>query len=296
MNTLHIVISDFNGFARTRRCLQALDASEFRQFTVIVVDHGTSEDTRIGLMREFPTVVRVAAPAELWWAGAMNCGIRYALDHGADAVILLNNDCYVERDALGELVRQAGQKPGAIIAPVQRDWQSGKVLVLAPGSCFLLGFPTLRGDCQLTPELRERGAIPVRLIVGGRGVLIPAAVLRSVGEFDEVRLPHYGADHDFYLRARRQGVRLYTATRALVNMDNTSTTLAEDPSVLGVSAFLQTLKSPRSHRNWNDAVALFRKHYPIPPLYLLGVVLFTGRYVLGYVIRRVLFLVRKRLA
>lgn len=290
MNTLAIVIADFNGYARTRRCLAALQAGSRRDFTVIVVDHGTTEETALGLARDFPDVLRLAASPDRWWTGATNAGIRRARELQVTRIMLLNNDCYVTPDALDELLTQAEQYPEAIVAPVQRDLRSGRLAAIAPSSCFALGFPSLPGPRELTPAQREAGVVPVQLIVGGRGAIIPVAVLERIGLFDEEKLPHYGADHDFYLRARHAGIRLFTATRALVDIDDTSTSVADAGGTQDLAGFLESLRSVRSHHNLRDVTALFRKHYPLPPLYLLGVGFYTGRYALLWMLRRLLFL------
>lgn len=292
MNALSIIITDFNGYAQTRRCLAALRASRYRDFTVLVVDHGTTDETRTGLAADFPEVVRIEGSPELWWTGATNLGIRHALERGADRIMLLNNDCYVAPETIGILLELAHANPAAIIAPVQRDWQSGRVTAISPRSRFLLGFPTVPGPRRLTSAMQAKDLLPVKLIGGGRGVIIPALVFTQLGLFDEEQLPHYGADHDFYLRARRQHIPLYVATRAFVDVDNTRTTLADNPGALSLGEFLHSLRSIRSHRNLQDVTALFRKHYPIPRLHLLGVALYTGRYLLVYLVKRTLFLLR----
>ncbi len=255
-----------------------------------MVDHGTTDETYTGLAANFPEVIRISGSSELWWTGATNLGIRSALDRGADRVMLLNNDCYVTREAIGTLVEQALAHPQAIIAPVQRDWQSGQITCISPHSRFLLGFPTIPGPQRLTAVMKARELLPVKLIIGGRGVIIPSSVFTLLGLFDEEQLPHYGSDHDFYLRARRHDIPLYVATRAFVDIDNTRTTLADNPGTLSIAEFLHSLRSIRSHRNLRDVAALFRKHYPIPSLYPLGVALYTGRYVAVYLIKRTLFL------
>ena len=242
---MYVIVTDFNGYAQTRRCLEALSASRFRDFTVLVVDHGTIDESRAGLVAEFPEVIRISGSPELWWTGATNLGIRAALDRGADRVMLLNNDCYVTPEAIGMLVdrRSRTRKPSA---PVQRDWHSGQVTCISPQSWFLIGFPTLGGPTRLTPAMTAKALLPVKLIVGGRGVIIPSSVFTLLGLFDEEQLPHYGSDHDFYLRARRHGIPLYVATRAFVNIDNTRTTLADNPGTLSPAEFLHSLRSIRS--------------------------------------------------
>lgn len=286
MKALHIVITDFNGFAQTRQCLEALRASLFQDFTILVVDHGTTEVTRTGLVSEFQDSVRIEGSPDLWWTGATNLGIRVALKRGADAVMLLNNDCYVTPDTIGNLVALAQEHPSAIVAPVQRDLASGTITTISPRSRLGIGFPTVPGPRHLTPEMTQAKVLPVRLIAGGRGVILPEVVFAQLGLFDEVRLPHYWADHDFYYSARKCGIPLYVATQAFVDVDNTRTTSAEHPEQLSFSEFLATFTNTRSHRNLRDVTALFRKHYPIPHLHMVGVFLYLSRYTFVYLARR----------
>lgn len=292
MTALHIIITDFNGYTQTRHCLEALSASHYRDFTITVVDHGTTEETSAGLAKEFPEATHLKGSPNLWWTGANNLGIQHALASGADAILLLNNDCYVSPDTVGILVELMQKTPNAIIASVQQDKQSGEIISISPRTCFLLGFPNIAGHQQLTKKMQINETLAVSLIVGGRGVIIPAQVFRQIGLLDQENLPHYGADHDFYLRARQQGFELCVATHAFVTIDNTRTTLAHDPGSLDVSDFLQSLTSIRSHRNLRDVNRLFRKHYPIPYLYPIGVALFFSRYVMVYWIKRAIFLLR----
>jgi GT2 family glycosyltransferase len=282
-----IVITDFNGWAQTRLCLAALRKSRCRSFETIVVDHGTSRETGDGLARDFPEVTRIEGSPDLWWAGATNLGIRAALEGPARYVMLLNNDCYLHEDTLGILLEQAAREPEAVVAPVQEDFETGECLSIAPRSNLLLGFPTAPGGPKrVRPWMRARGLIPTRLIVGGRGVLIPRQVFSTVGLLDEDNLPHYGADHDFFLRCREKKVSLRVAVEARVSIDSTRTSLASRADRLDWSAFKGSLTHTRSHRNIRHTRALFRKHYPIKRLYMLGVWLYVGRYASVYAITR----------
>jgi len=277
-----VVITDFNGYQQTRRCLEALRSSRYRDFGVIVVDHGTQEETGEGLLREFPEVRVIRASPQLWWAGANNAGIRHALSLGASAVVLLNNDCYVTPETMEHLLQASRERPGAIVAAVQRDLATGRLTCIAPRSLLLLGFPTWIGPRRLTPAMRSRRLLPAKLVVGGRGAVLPATVLARNGLFDEERLPHYGADHDFYLRARKRGIALYAATEAVVDVDSTRSSAASNPGRLSLREFVATLSSVRSHRNIPHMVELFRLHYPVKHLHLAGVALCAARYCAVY--------------
>jgi GT2 family glycosyltransferase len=280
---LYIVIPVLNRWEQTRTCLTRLREGTCTDFSVIVVDHGSTDGTRDGLAREFPDVIRIPGDMDMWWTGATNLGVRIALERGADTIMLLNNDCYFQPDTLQRLVNHLRDSPGSIIAPVQRNLRSGRITTRPMTSCFLLGFPILqlpgrnayRAD---THRLRE-----VRLIIGGRGTLIPARVFRETGLLNEDDLPHYGSDLDFYLRCRKHGIRLFVAQDALVDVDEATTTLSSRIGRLSLSAFLDTLRNRRSHRNLPELTALFRLHYPVPGLYPVGVALNLLRYTLVYI-------------
>lgn len=283
---VYIIIPVYNGWEHTRQCLNALRNSSYTNMTIIVVDHGSTDSTKTELPKQYPEVFHVIGPSTIWWAGAVNLGIHAAIDQGASCILLLNNDCYVTSDTVERLINHAKQAPGSIIAPVQKDFETGKIMAVRACTFFLLGFPTL-----ILPwynKIPESGSklIPTRLILGGRGVLIPTGVFQKCGLFDEENLPHYGADHDFYLRCRKQGVCLFAALDAEVYVDNRKTTEAAHPENLTSRAFLKTLFSRRSHRNIRDVTSLFAKHYPIQGLYFVGAALNLGRYAGLYLVRR----------
>lgn len=276
---LAIVITDFNGYPQTRRCLACLRQSHWQDFTVWVVDHGTTSETREGLARDFPEVQRLSGSPEWWWSAANNHGITTALAAGAQRVMLLNNDCYLPANALGDLMAHSKAQPEAIIAPVQRLSGSVQASPYNLRHAFLLGFPTLVLPSAFAPGSEEGPLLKVRLIVGGRGAIIPASVWWYTGLMDAEHLPHYGADHDFYLRAQAHGVTLYVAPGVCVEIDTTRTSLAatHDGQAMSWRRFADSLRNPRSHRNLRSIRALFRKHYPLPGFHDLGVALFLLR-------------------
>lgn len=290
---LYAVIPVLNRWDQTRRCLERLIGGQRSPTRIIVVDHGSTDGTRSGLAADFPQVIRLEDDPAHWWAGAINTGIREALKHDADRIILLNNDCYVETDTLAKLLQHAERHPGAVIAPVQRHFEDGAVSVVRANSCFLAGYPTLVFPWY-SRHVGEKRLLRTGLVIGGRGALIPRTVFDTVGLFDNAHLPHYGADHDFYLRCRKQGVPLYVAADAAVKLDSSHTTLATHLGRLTLREFRETLTQRRSHRNLHDLATLFRMHYPIPGLWWAGAGLNLARYVLVFFVARGLHLIAAR--
>ena len=285
MDKIHIIIPVFDGWKQTKTCLDALRASTYPSLEIIVVNHGSDEEIKEALPTQYPEILITRGEPSLWWAGATNLGVRAAISRGAKQIMLLNHDCYVEPDMIKRIAAHAERTPDALIAPVPFDYATRQLLAVTSETCFLLGFPTL----TLPGKVRYLGQarlLPTRLIMGGRGVLIPASAFERVGLLDEVNLPSYYADFDFFLRCRSRGIRLFIAADARVYVDDTRTTFARNLEEMSFKDFLQTLAVPRSHRNIRDLTTIFKFHYPIKGLYHVGVALNIFRYFVIYLWKR----------
>jgi GT2 family glycosyltransferase len=283
---LSVVIPAFSGHGQLQRCLESLDRSTFRDFEIVVVDHGNTSDISDWLRSAFPHVDSVRGSSELWWSGATNTGIRHALQNGSTLIMLLNHDSYVRKDMIGTLLTRLHDHDDAIIAPTQVNTRTGRETIGAT-SFFLAGFSTITPPASWYRKFYSEILIPVRLIPGGRGVIIRASVFDKVGLFNEAQLPHYGADHDFYFRCRKADIKLYVCGDAKVDIDDTMTTLGNMDSKLSLTNFMNSLKNQRSHRNIKDLSMLFSLHYPIAVLSHVGVALHLVRYFSVYLVKMI---------
>src|SRR5690348_18298490 len=89
---IDIIIPNYNGAAHLPTCLDALRKQTRRDFCVVVVDDGSTDDSRELLARLYPEVQVIALPE--------NRGLAYAVNAAFDAtggayVVLLNNDTEV---------------------------------------------------------------------------------------------------------------------------------------------------------------------------------------------------------
>lgn len=276
-NKLAIIIPAFSGQQQISHCLESIYNSQYTGFDVVVVDHGVTDEISRLVKAAFPRTTCLRGSADLWWSGATNLGIHHALDNGNELIMLLNHDCYVREDTIGRLLKHMETTTDAIIAPVQHTLRTDRDTIGAT-SFFLLGFSTIILPAAWYRFLYSAPLVPTRLIVGGRGALIRASTFRKVGTFDEINLPHYGADHDFYFRCRASGIRLFVCTDAFVDLDDTQTTSAGTDSGMAPAEFAGTLINRSSHRNLRDMYALFSRHYPVPGLAALGVAMNTARF------------------
>ena len=108
---ISIVILNWNGKKDTLECLHSLESLSYPNYETIVVDNGSRDDSIEVIKKEFPKVTLLMETENLGFAGGCNVGIRYALNHGADAVCLLNNDTVVDPHFLQAFVDRMQKEP-----------------------------------------------------------------------------------------------------------------------------------------------------------------------------------------
>ena len=104
---VYIIILSWNGKADTVECLRSLELLEYPNHKLLVVDNASSDGTAEAVRKEFPGVELIVNERNLRFAGGNNVGIRWALRHGADYVLIINNDTEVTAEMVSELVRVA---------------------------------------------------------------------------------------------------------------------------------------------------------------------------------------------
>jgi len=83
----------------------------------------------------------------------------------------------------------------------------------------------------------------------GRGTLFPLTVFRQLGVFDEIHLPHYGADYDFSIKARRAGFPVYSCKKCRVFCYLNATGLTTIRNRFSLKSFIRYFTHIRSPGN-----------------------------------------------
>ena len=196
--SLFIVIPVRNRRHFTQDCLVALHRQSTREFRIIVIDDGSTDGTSEMVQNGFPEVILLPGEGNLWWAGATNLGVKYALEHGVDYIMTLNDDTIPTDDFIEKMLLWAEKRPKALLgafaleAKTKTPIYGGGIMDWKTiGSVPLLGL--------LKPEewhgLHEVTHYP------GRGLMIPAEVFGEIGLFDDKSFPQGLADLDFTHRA-----------------------------------------------------------------------------------------------
>jgi GT2 family glycosyltransferase len=256
--TSAIIIPTFNGRQGLQRCLDALRWAD-GVAAVIVVDAGSTDGTA-RLVEQTPGVRLLTTSPDKWWAGATNVGCSWAVSElQADNLCLLNHDCTWDEESYRNLLRAATRQP--------RDIHCSKVVTETPPLVLFAG-----GTATWSGLLQMRGfgshiSAPLPscdvLWCGGMGVMIPAALWRSQGGFDEGHFPHYYADSDFCLRARKAGAHVRFCSDSVVTNDRSTTGLSIPKQQATLGDYWRSLTSRRSPQNVREAVRFFSRHFGV---------------------------------
>lgn len=229
MKNIAIVIVNWNGKKDTLACLASLSKFKVKslKFKVIVVDNGSTDGSVEGIRKKFPLVEVIENNENLGFTGGNNIGIHRALEDGADFVWLLNNDTYVDKNALQALVNECTDEHVGVVgskiyfAPgheFHKDRyntaQLGKVLWYAGG---LIDWNNMYASHRGVDEVDcgQYDKIDETAFVTGCSMLVKREVFEKIGLLDE-KFFAYLEDLDFCLRAKQAGYKLLYAPKSVV--------------------------------------------------------------------------------
>ncbi len=188
--------------------------------------------------------------SDLWWSGAINICVSYVLkvaNRRNDAIVTLNNDLEINGDYLDALVRGAKLRPGCLITSASYDIRTEKLIEPGTRQSWITSRVSKLNpvsDCEPdTNALARVSHAP------GRGTLVPIEVYEEIGLYDELRLPHYGADYDFTFRACRRGHPVYISYEAKVFSHSEETGMTKVRRELSWKEYIHYLSDIRSPAN-----------------------------------------------
>lgn len=209
---IFVVIPNWNGADLIGACLRSLEAQSFKAH-IVVVDNGSVDGSVKIIEAEFPGVHLIKLPKNIGFAGGVNTGIHYALEQGADAVALFNNDAVAEPNWLKNLVETmwSDEKVGIVSC---KQMRSDKQYIDSTGDFYSIwGMPFPRGRNQLDTGQYDK---PEEVFSAPAGAtLYRGKLFEDIGLFDEMFFA-YLEDVDVSFRAQLAGWKVRYEPSAVV--------------------------------------------------------------------------------
>jgi GT2 family glycosyltransferase len=252
-----VIVPVYNQFLYTLRCLWSiLRAGDGARLQVIVADDGSSDETR-AYFSALPGITYVRNPQNLGFLRSCNTAAAKAT---APYLFFLNNDTAVLPgwiDSLLDLARttpEAGLVGSKLVYPDGTLQEAGG-FVWADGGGANLG----RNADPQDPGFNLRRDADY---ISGAAILVPAAVWRDVGGFDDHYAPAYCEDTDLAMRLRNFGWRvIYQPASVIVHFEGVSSGTSTDS---GIKAY-QVVNFEKLRKRWNFALENHQTSQTIHP-------------------------------
>ena len=206
---------------------------------IVVVVDGSTDGTLEMLYQDFPEVAVVQGSGHWWYTKSMNMGFNRALKYNPDLMLALNDDIRLPSNYFQNILSEyKSMNRNCIIGSVSISCSRPHRITFA-GVKQIIWWRYKQKNYTVN-DLKPFGLsnIPLRpsVVLPGRGMLIPAGVLKQLNLFDE-QLPQYGSDDDFCLRASKSGIPVYISYQARVFSKDELTAIGNPSRKASISAF-----------------------------------------------------------
>lgn len=220
-NKIYIIIVTWNGQQYITSCLNSIFAQAKKDFSVIVVDNNSNDQTKDIIRNNYPVVSLIENKSNLGFARANNIGIKKAIEQGANYIVLLNQDTEVKKDFLIEGLKYFEKNPIlGLASPIilypdeKRIWFAGSKIYR--NKEILIKPTTQIGEHihkkQIFSEADKKNSVAW---VPACALIIKKEVFDKIGYLDETFFM-YGGDVDFSLKAKAVGIQLGYILNTLV--------------------------------------------------------------------------------
>lgn len=209
---ISVIIITWNSAVYLPRCLQSLTKQSYKDFEVLIVDNGSTDDALDYLAEKYPSLDLCIEKLDsnTGFAVANNIGTRIARGKW---LALLNADAFPEPDWLENLVKMGEQHPNAFFASRQIQANAPNLLD-GEGDAYHISGLAWRRNYGL--PLQKNDEIEEIFSPCAAAALYPRQAFLDVGGFDEDYFA-YHEDVDLGFRLRLRGLHCYYVPQAVVH-------------------------------------------------------------------------------
>lgn len=185
------VVLNYNGFDDTVDCVRSLQNAIYPNLSLVLVDNASPDGSGSDLERTFPTIPLLHQASNTGYAGGNNAGIRFALTHGAEYVLVINNDVIVDPHFLEPMMSVAERLPSVGITTCLVYYQGTEKSVFSAAGKFSYLLCTGINKGSYIGALRNTTKECLTNFACGVIMLVSRKVFETVGFFDETYFMYF---------------------------------------------------------------------------------------------------------
>ena len=191
---ISVVVVTYNGEIWIKKNIDSLLKSNY-PIDIIVVDNA-STDQSIALLKEYKSIKLIQNKNNLGFGKANNIGINSAINNGADAIFLLNQDTWIFENTITNLAEKLFENPElGIVSPMHYS---------ADETNLDSSFGTYYNKFEEETDLNSIRIVP---FVNAATWLVSKECFQKTGYFEPI-FNHYGEDRNFCDRVRFHGFKI----------------------------------------------------------------------------------------
>lgn len=193
------------------RCMESLSKSTVQNIPILI-DNGSSDGTRDYIPNQYPEAIWMPQDKNLGFGQANNLGIKYALEHDADYVLLLNQDAALSPDAIEKMLAVSDGE--SLLSPLHLN---------GDGTCIdeLFRLSLQLSNNHMNDDLLIRHKLEKSYEsaeICAACWLMPINLIKKIGGFNPLFF-HYSEDNNYYHRMVYHGVKTILVPNAYMYHD-----------------------------------------------------------------------------
>ena len=206
MHKIYVIIVTYNGKKWYDKCFGSLLQSTI-PCNIVVVDNDSNDGTVEYIRSTFPQIHVIEEKENLGFAKANNVGIKYALEQNADYVLLQNQDTWVKKNFLEELLQTFSDNKHTGIASGMQFYGDESGLIYP----FYIYMPyEFKNDCYKSQVKKYYQTE----FMNAAAWLISRECIEKVGLFDTLLFAHFGEDNNYAQRVNYHGFKIMINTES----------------------------------------------------------------------------------
>ena len=187
-NSIYVIVLNYNGFSDTLECVTSLMKAippETLKYQVVVVDNHSTDNSYPMLQESLPaSVILLDSKRNGGYAFGNNVGIRFALEHSADYVCILNNDTIITEDFLSPCVAELKNNHSiAFISPMLMNYYDDLVQNTG-GTISILRGKSTEMNKNVSKDSIQKGLISCDIVYGA-AMVFESRLIQAIGFLPE---------------------------------------------------------------------------------------------------------------
>jgi len=244
-----VVILTWNNYDDTCECIESLLKIRFPDFSILCVDNASTDDSIQKIKHQFPQIIVLELEGNMGISGGYNAGLKYAVEHNVDYIVLSNNDIVFTNNSLAPLIRtaQENKKVGIVVPKTFNYYAHNKLAGIGgrwrkfPPSVKIIGF-----NKPDSPRFKKITTIEYAI---SSCYLVTRKLIESIGYYD-TNFFFYNDDWDFSIRTRKADFQIILQPNSQIyHKISISTQKSEKKEIWWNYLGRSTVRFYKKHRN-----------------------------------------------